>query len=134
MSTRLDINLATTDLYIDHSPNMKILTTGSDTITNKIINCLTTEKGSRPWEPTWGSDITQYCFEPCDATSAYDIETLVLESLNTFFRNDITLNSQGVKVFPDPDNQTFNIFITYSSRATGVGNTIKITLMKSGER
>lgn len=133
MSTKINIDTATTDVYIGHMPNKKILTTGSDTIRNKILNCLMTERGSRAWEPTWGADITRYAFEPCDATTAYDIETTILEALNTFFRDDITVGGQGVRVFPDPDNQQMIIYITFSNKRTGSVTSINFILKKPGE-
>ena len=103
-------------------PFQSTATSGSDSVFNinyttaeqiiyNIINYFLTSKGERVFNPTLGSNIRGYVFEPNDPST--------LEILKKNIENDITLifpmvKLQEIKTFSDPEYYNITVQIFYS--------------------
>lgn len=80
----------------------------------EISNVLGINIGEYWWEPTFGTNLKRYLFEPCDVITAGKIHVEVINVI-PFWIPYIEL-TPGTKVIADPDNGTFEIVIEFKYR------------------
>ena len=97
--------------------------TTTDQIKYDIINYILTNKGERPLNPNYGSDLRRFVFQNIDGISLNNLKTQLSDGLKANFPNvkinDITIN-------PFYDTNSINIIINYSF--AGGERTVNITL------
>lgn len=82
---------------------------------SEISNVLGIHVGEYWWEPTFGTNLKRYLFEPCDVITAGKIHVEVL-NLIPYWIPYIEL-TPGTKVIADPDNATFEIVIEFKYKS-----------------
>ena len=73
-----DVNLA----FAATSSFLPLALTNINAVDIKIIHILSCQIGSYEFEPKFGSRVPYLLWEPCDNTTAFQLRTAVLESLN----------------------------------------------------
>jgi phage baseplate assembly protein W len=112
-----------TDLHLDLTLQKNVglgtsPSTGSDllldhdeiAIRNSISNIFTTKKGEKLLDPTFGSSLEQYLFEPINETYGKAIGN---EILNAIQNNEPRVEVLNVSVVTDPDHQQYQITVIY---------------------
>lgn len=93
-----------------------------DSVKNSIINILQTKRGSRRMLPTFGCSLDRMLFEPMDEQSAHVMGMEMLSSIQIW---EPRISLENINVFPDYDNNQYNIDITFSivgfNRNVGLG-------------
>jgi hypothetical protein len=98
-----------------------------DQIRSNLINYVLTNKGERVMNRSFGSDLRKYLFSSIDQDTLYDdkgsIINMGLNDLKSMLINGIQNNFAGLKVntltiTPLPDNNTVEVFISYSYLGT----------------
>ena len=79
-------------------------------IQNSIRNIFTTRKGQKILNPTFGSSLEQYLFEPVNEIYGRAIGQEILESVQTL---EPRIEVTKVKVDAYPDDNTYRISIAY---------------------
>ena len=79
-------------------------------IARSIRNIVFTKPGEKYFNPSFGSRITESLFENIDDINATLIEDEIRESINVY-EPRVELND--VKAFPDYENNSFDVTITY---------------------
>jgi phage baseplate assembly protein W len=103
-------------------PFQSSATSGSDSVFNinyttaeqvkfNIINYFLTSKGERVFNPTLGSNIREYVFEPNDPSTLEILKKDIKENITLIFPM-VTLKE--IKVFSDIDNFSITVQIFYS--------------------
>jgi phage baseplate assembly protein W len=92
------------DLVLDHD---------EQAIKNSISNIFITKKGEKLLDPTFGSSLDQYLFEPITETYAKAIGNDIFNVISDFEPRIEVLN---ITVATDPDNQQYQITVNYRFR------------------
>ena len=79
-------------------------------IARSIRNIVFTLPGEKPFEPDFGSKISQSLFENIDELSAAVIRDEITQSIKNF---EPRVRLISVETFPDFDNNSFDVVITY---------------------
>jgi len=79
-------------------------------IARSIRNIVFTLPGEKPFEPDFGSRISQSLFENIDEISAAVIRDEIRQSITNF---EPRVRLTEVETFPDFDNNSFDVVITY---------------------
>ncbi|ALY07049.1 putative baseplate wedge subunit [Vibrio phage vB_VmeM-32] len=82
-----------------------------DAIQQSMINIITTRKGERAFEPTYGCEIDSSLFELMNHTSALVVERSIQEAIN---KHEPRVNITRVQVEPAYDINLFFVSIFYS--------------------
>lgn len=82
-----------------------------DAIQQSMINIITTRKGERAFEPTYGCEIDSSLFELMNHTSALVVERSIQEAIN---KHEPRVNISRVQVEPAFDINLFFVSIFYS--------------------
>ena len=110
MATKLsfkDINIT----FKKHPvPNDLVVSRDASAIKQAIVNLLLTNKGERPFNPEYGSDIREYLFEPLDYGTAAQVK-LSIETTITEFEPRIQILS--LEVWPNFNDNAFSVEMTY---------------------
>ena len=80
-------------------------------IKQAIVNLLLTNKGERLMNPTYGSDIRSYLFEPMDFGTANQIKNNIRDTIETF---EPRIRVLQISATPNFDDNGFDITMTYS--------------------
>ena len=86
-------------------------------IKQAIVNVLLTNKGERLFNPTYGSDIRSYLFEPLDYGTAAQVNSSILYTLARF---EPRINVLSVNTIPNFDDNGFDVEMTYEIRGSDV--------------
>lgn len=79
-------------------------------VKQSVLNILLTNRGERPFDPNFGSDITSQLFENFDPI----IETILEEQIRTALRNyEPRVNLLGVVVDGSPDRNAMNVRVEF---------------------
>jgi phage baseplate assembly protein W len=97
-----------------------------DVIVNSWNNILTTPKGSADHDPTYGSDLYKYVFEPADSSTISGIKTEIQESLMTFDTR-ASISSVNVKFLRNLKGFVVDLVVQYA------GNKSSLTINMSKE-
>ena len=87
-----------------------VVSKDASAIEQAIVNLLLTNKGERPFNPDYGSNIRSYLFEPLDYGTAAQIE-LGIKSTLAKFEPRITVRS--IEIDPNYDNNSFDVDMIY---------------------
>lgn len=79
-------------------------------IARSIRNIVFTIPGEKPFDPTFGSNVSSLLFENMDKLTASSIKSEIENSINSF-EPRVTLNK--VSVSPNYDSNEFNVTIQY---------------------
>ena len=79
-------------------------------IARSVRNIVFTLPGEKPFEPDFGSKISQSLFENIDELSAAVIRDEITQSIKNF---EPRVRLISVETFPDFDNNSFDVVITY---------------------
>lgn len=86
-------------------------------IKQAIVNVLLTNKGERLFNPTYGSDIRSYLFEPLDYGTAAQVNSSIRYTLARF---EPRINVLSVNTIPNFDDNGFDVEMTYEIRGSDV--------------
>ena len=87
-----------------------VVSKDASAIKQAIVNLLLTNKGERPFNPDYGSDIRSYLFEPLDYGTAAQID---LSIKNTVAKFEPRISILRQHVYPNYDNNSFDVDMTY---------------------
>ena len=87
-----------------------VVSKDASAIKQAIVNLLLTNKGERPFNPDYGSNIRSYLFEPLDFATAGQIELSIRNTISEF---EPRINVLSMETFPNYDTNSFNVDMTY---------------------
>ena len=87
-----------------------VVSRDASAIKQAIVNLLLTNKGERPFNPSYGSDVREYLFEPLDYGTAAQVK-LSIETTLTEFEPRIQILS--LDVWPNFNDNAFSVEMTY---------------------
>ena len=90
--------------------NDLVVSRDASAIKQSIVNLLLTNKGERPFNPDYGSNIRSYLFEPLDYATAGQVSSSIQNTL-TEFEPRITVIS--IDTSPNYDQNGFEVELTY---------------------
>lgn len=91
--------------------NDVVVSRDASAIKQAIVNLLLTNKGERLMNPTYGSDIRSYLFEPMDYGTANQIKNNIRDTIETF---EPRIRVLQISATPNFDDNGFDITMTYS--------------------
>jgi phage baseplate assembly protein W len=101
------------------SNNSKLIVEDVAAINNQITNILSTQIGSRPFEPTYGSDLYDLLFDPIDDLTAWKIETASFDALATWMPR-IRVLYPLCRVEPLNTNDGYNVRLPYQVKIKNI--------------
>jgi phage baseplate assembly protein W len=122
-ATYLDINTLFT---INKQPE---LVPDISAINNSISNILTTQIGSRCFQPTYGSDLLKFLFEPIDELTAQSISFHIANSIGNW-EPRIDLDYGRTTVTPNLELPGFDVNLVYRIKLTKLIGTYNFSLVK----
>ena len=84
-------------------------------IKQAIVNLLLTNKGERPFNPDYGSDIREYLFEPLDYATSIALKTKIAGVIEKF---EPRIGILELSVYPNEDDNGFDIDLVYEIRGS----------------
>jgi len=87
-----------------------VISKDASAIKQSIVNLLLTNKGERLMNPTYGSDIRSYLFEPMDYGTANQIKNNIRDTIETF---EPRISILQISATPNFDDNGFDIIMTY---------------------
>ena len=88
-----------------------VVSKDASAIKQAIVNLLLTNKGERLMNPTYGSDIRSYLFEPMDYGTANQIKNNIRDTIETF---EPRIRVRQISATPNFDDNGFDITMTYN--------------------
>ena len=115
--------MATTLSYKDINITFKKHPVTNDIVVSKdasaikqaIVNLLLTNKGERLMNPTYGSDIRKYLFEPLDYGTSYLIKGNIESTISKF---EPRISVLRISCKPNYDDNGFDVEMTYRIQGT----------------
>jgi phage baseplate assembly protein W len=77
--------------------------TTKDAVKSDLLHLLFTDKGSRYYLPTFGTNLRRYIFEPNDTPTHEDIMSEIQDAVNTFLPG-LRINDIAVTIDPNDEN------------------------------
>lgn len=77
--------------------------TTKDALKSDLLHLLFTDKGSRYYLPTFGTNLRRYIFEPNDRPTHEDIMAEIQDAVNTFLPG-LRINNIEVDIDPNDEN------------------------------
>ena len=102
---------------------LNITYTTKDAIKSNILNFFLTGKKERIMNPNFGAGIREQLFEQITQGTAQNIEDIISFGLNDYFPQ-ININNLSVKT--SPDQNTIQIYFSYSMNNTNIQDEILI--------
>lgn len=81
-------------------------------ISQNLVNIISTQKGTRPFEPNYGVNLANKLFDLMDDVSALDIFNDVIDTIKLYEPRAMLDLSQS-DVVSDPDNNTYDVSIFF---------------------
>ena len=100
------------NMLMDFTNNDLSVIVNVNAVQQSMINIITTRKGERAFEPTYGCEIDSTLFELMNNTSALVIERSISEAIN---KHEPRVDISEVKVTPIYDANAFIVSIFYSA-------------------
>ena len=88
-----------------------VVSKDASAIKQASVNLLLTNKGERLMNPTYGSDIRSYLFEPMDFGTANQIKNNIRDTIETF---EPRIRVLQISATPNFDDNGFDITMTYN--------------------
>ena len=95
--------------------NDLVVSRDASAIKQAIVNLLLTNKGERPFNYDYGSDIRSYLFEPLDYGTASQIKRNIISTID---RWEPRISVQDIVAKPNFDDNGFDVEMTYEIRGT----------------
>ena len=92
-----------------------VVSRDASAIKQAIVNLLLTNKGERPFNYDYGSDIRSYLFEPLDYGTASQIKRNIISTID---RWEPRISVQDIVAKPNFDDNGFDVEMTYEIRGT----------------
>lgn len=96
-------------------------------INQQILYLLTTVKGTREFEPTFGSKVPSLLFEPCDAHTGTLLKMAIIEAIGNWIPR-LVISIQDTNIIPYPDEAVFYGTISYYVKDLGVEESLALKL------
>ena len=90
--------------------NDLVVSRDASAIKQAIVNLLLTNKGERPFNYDYGSDIRSYLFEPLDFGTAQQIQSNIEYSISNW---EPRIDILELNVIPNFDDNGFDVELTY---------------------
>ena len=90
--------------------NDLVVSKDASAIKQAIVNLLLTNKGERPFNYDYGSDIRSYLFEPLDFGTAQQIQSNIEYSISNW---EPRIDILELNVIPNFDDNGFDVELTY---------------------
>ena len=90
--------------------NDLVVSKDASAIKQAIVNLLLTNKGERPFNYNYGSDIRSYLFEPLDFGTAQQIQSNIEYSISNW---EPRIDILELNVIPNFDDNGFDVELTY---------------------
>ncbi len=87
-----------------------VVSKDASAIKQAIVNLLLTNRGERPFNPDYGSNIRSYLFEPLDYGTAAQIEESIRSTLAKF---EPRIEVMDIHTYPNYDSNAFSVDMTY---------------------
>ena len=87
-----------------------IVLRNSNAIARSIRNIIFTARGDKPFNPFFGSRVSELLFDPMDQITTLAIKTEIEETIKNF---EPRVNLKRVQVNPSYDNNEYSVVITY---------------------
>ena len=97
-----------------------------DAIKNSVKNIVLTEIGTRPFNPEFGTRVTNLLFENIDLITQRQITTEIENGIRKF---EPRITNFNIKVIANPDTNSYDISILFQSQYSQTGD-IKFILNK----
>ena len=95
--------------------NDVVVSKDASAIKQAIVNLLLTNKGERPFNPEYGSDIREYLFEPLDYATSIALKTKIAGVIEKF---EPRIGILELSVYPNEDDNGFDIDLVYEIRGS----------------
>ena len=95
--------------------NDVVVSKDASAIKQAIVNLLLTNKGERLMNPTYGSDIRSYLFEPLDYGTAAQIKANIRSTIDRF---EPRISISDIKCIPNFNDNGFDVEMTYIIRGS----------------
>ena len=92
-----------------------VVSKDASAIKQAIVNLLLTNKGERLMNPTYGSDIRKYLFEPLDYGTSYLIKGNIESTISKF---EPRISVLRISCKPNYDDNGFDVEMTYRIQGT----------------
>ena len=87
-----------------------VVSRDASAIKQAIVNLLLTNKGERPFNPSYGSDVREYLFEPLDYGTAAQVKLSIETTLEEF---EPRIQILSLDVWPNFNDNAFSVEMTY---------------------
>ena len=91
--------------------NDLVVSRDASAIKQSIVNLLLTNKGERPFNPDYGSDIRSYLFEPLDYATAGQVSASIEGTLAEF---EPRIDVLSIETYPKFDDNAFSVELEYA--------------------
>ena len=95
--------------------NDVVVSKDASAIKQAIVNLLLTNKGERPFNPDFGSDIREYLFEPLDYGTSTGLKTKIAGVIDKF---EPRIGIVRLDVYPNDNENGFDIELVYQIRGS----------------
>lgn len=117
------------DLNLNHEPGGDpVLIADREATKIKIYNLLMTLPGELVMEPTFGSKVQLRVFEPLSDKTAYNLEGDVFEAIETWMKNEITLDRGQTSIIANENDQSYSVNIAYFGNRSNQLNNLKFKI------
>ena len=90
--------------------NDLVVSRDASAIKQAISNLLLTNRGERPFNPDYGSNIRKYLFEPLDYGTAAQVKASIEATISEF---EPRINILTLKAWPNYNDNGFSVEMTY---------------------
>jgi len=104
--------------------------TTKDTIKSNLINFILTGKRERIFNPSFGSGVRELLFQPITDDIIDQVDNLIRGGVESYFP---TVDIQDLEVTLQPENHSFNIYISYTIINTNIEDEVQITFNNGWE-
>jgi len=98
--------------------------TTKDTIKSNLVNFILTGKRERVFNPSFGSGVRELLFQPITDDIIDQVDNLIRGGVENYFP---TVDIQDLEVTLQPNNHSFNIYLSYTIINTNIEDEVQIT-------
>jgi phage baseplate assembly protein W len=100
-----------------------------NSINQSLMTLLLTKRGERFFNPSYGTNIYKYLYEPFDKTTADDLLNEISTAIE--FWEGRRLNITDININMDFNTLTYNLTVTYNIKSTPLVGTFNLNLQKA---
>jgi uncharacterized protein len=97
-------------------------------INQSLLTLFSTRLGERFFNPSYGTTLYKYLYEPFDSSTANDIVDMIKRSVQFWEGRRIDITSIDIDM--NHDSLVYNIVLTYSIKSTPLTGSLKLNLQK----